>query len=83
VTIVTILVSARFATRRVNPTSFKPLKITSSEAQALGVLREALARLDESDGKLRAAVELVPSSTRHHLQRLARTVPVEYSDGAH
>ena len=53
------------------------------EGEALGVLREALAQLDESDGTLRAAVELVPSSTRHHLQRLARTVPMEYSYGAH
>ncbi len=51
------------------------------EGEALGVLREALAQLDEPDGTLRAAAELVPSSTRHHLQRLARTVPVEYGDG--
>ncbi len=51
------------------------------EGQALGVLREALAQLDEPDGTLRAAAERVPSSTRHHLQRLARTVPMEYGDG--
>lgn len=53
------------------------------EGEALGVLREALAQLDEPDGALRAAAELVPSSTRHHLQRLARTVPMEYGHGAH
>ncbi len=51
------------------------------EGEALGVLREALAQLDEPDGTLRAAAELVPSSTRHHLQRLAQTVPMEYGHG--
>ena len=55
--------------------------LTLHEGEALRVLREALAQLDEPDGTLGAAAELVPSSTRHHLQRLARTVPVEYGDG--
>jgi hypothetical protein len=49
--------------------------------EALGVLREAFVQLDEPDGTLRAAAELVPSSTRHHLQRLAKAVPVEYGPG--
>ncbi len=54
------------------------------EGEALRVLREALAQLDGPDGTLRAAAELVPSSTRHHLQRLARAVPIEYGPrGAH
>ncbi len=53
------------------------------EGEALGVFHEALVSLDGPDGALRAAVELLPSSTRHHLQRLARTVPMEYSHGAY
>ncbi len=55
--------------------------LTLHEGEALRVLREALAQLDEPDGTLGAAAELVPSSTRHHLERLARTVPVEYGNG--
>ncbi len=51
------------------------------EGEALAVLREALARLGEPDRTLGAAAEGVPSSTRHHLLRLAQTVPMEYGQG--
>lgn len=48
------------------------------EGGALGVLHQALVNLDETNGTLRAAAERVPSSTLHHLERLARAVPMEY-----
>ncbi len=51
------------------------------EGEALGVLHEALMRLDEPDGTLRAAAELLPSSTRHHLERLTQALPLEYGPG--
>ena len=51
------------------------------EGEALAVLREAFAHLGEGDRTLGAAAEGVPSSTRHHLLRLAQTVPMEYGHG--
>ena len=53
------------------------------EGEALGILLEALVRLEGSESTLRAAADLVPSSVRHHLQRLAQAVPMDYGpDGA-
>lgn len=56
--------------------------LTIHEGEALTLLREARSRLAESDRTLRAAADGVPGATRHHLQRLARTVPLEYGHAA-
>ncbi len=49
------------------------------DGEALGVLFEALERSPGgSEGRLRAAAEWLPRSTRHHLERLAAAVPIDY-----
>jgi len=48
------------------------------DGDALGVLHEALKSSVGQAGGLRAAAELMPSSLRHHLERLTAVVPVDY-----
>ena len=48
------------------------------DGDSLGVLYEALRSSRGQGGGLRGAAELLPSSVRHHLERLASAVPVDY-----
>ncbi len=48
------------------------------DGDALGVLFEALRSSGGQGGGLRAAAELLPSSVKHHLERLTAAVPIDY-----
>ena len=51
------------------------------DGDALGVLYQALRSSVGQGGGLRAAAELLPSSVKHHLERLASAVPIDYDRG--
>ena len=51
---------------------------TVHEGEALEALDRALEQLEEPTRNLESAAERIPSTTRHHLERLARTIPMDY-----
>ncbi len=54
------------------------------EGEALALLGESLAQPERFERSLRSALKNLPAASRHHLQRLAETIPPQYGEtGGH